>query len=257
MALYKETSRCRGRSWKQLDHFQYLGTINCDEDSRREVLSRAAQTMAALARLKIIWKDKNIRIKHKIRLMRALVITIFRYAFETWTLTAEPQRRIQSLEFGSSRKILSISYKDRITNEQMRKTIIKHIGPYEDLLATIKRRKRKWYGHVTRSDDLTKVILQGTVEGSRRRGRPKKIWIENIAEWNGISFADTQAMAHNRQEWRELTWNSVRDVLFKNFVYPTTLRDMRFPGMHQDYPKEGFNIRYNTGRIKLGLERYI
>ena len=38
---------------------------------------------AALARLKTIWKDKNIRIKNKTRLMRALVITIFLYACET------------------------------------------------------------------------------------------------------------------------------------------------------------------------------
>ena len=102
-----------------------------------------------------------------------------------------------------------ISYKDRITNEQVRKTIIKHIGPYENLLATVKRRKLKWYGHVTRSDGLTKVILQGTVEGSRRRGRPEKSWIDNIAEWTGKSFAEIQAMAHNRQEWRELTRKSV------------------------------------------------
>ena len=94
------------------------------EGSRREVLSRAAQTMAAL---KIIWKDKNIRIKHKIRLMRSLVITIFLYACNTWTLTTKLHRRIQSLEFRCFRKILAVSYKDRITNEQMRKTIIKQI----------------------------------------------------------------------------------------------------------------------------------
>ena len=111
-----------------VDHFKYIGAILCDEGSRGDVLSRAAQTMAALARLKIIWKDKNIIIKHKIRLMHALVITIFLYACETWTLTAELQRRIQSLEFRSFRKILGISYKDRITNEQVRKTIIKHIS---------------------------------------------------------------------------------------------------------------------------------
>ena len=110
-------------------HFKYIGAIICDEGSRREVLSRAAQTMAALARLKTIWKDKNIRIKHKIRLMRALVITIFLYVCETWTLTAELQRRIQSLEFRCFRKILDISYKERFTNEHVRKPIIKHIGP--------------------------------------------------------------------------------------------------------------------------------
>ena len=138
--------------------------------------------------------------------MRALVITIFLYACETWTLTAELQRRIQSLEFRCFRKILGISYKDRVTNEHVRKTIIEHIiGPYEDLLATVRRRKLKWYGHVTRSYCLTKVILQGTVESSRRRDRPKKSWIDNIAEGTGKSLTETQAMTHHQQEWRELT----------------------------------------------------
>ena len=48
--------------------------------------------------------------------MHALVLTIFLYACETWTLTAELHRRIQTLEFRCFRKILGI-YKDRITNE--------------------------------------------------------------------------------------------------------------------------------------------
>ena len=110
---------------------------------------------------------------------------IFLYACETGTPTSELQRRIQSLEFRCFRKILGISYyKDRVTNEHVRRTIVKL---YEDLLATVKRRKLKWYGHVTRPDGLTKVILQGTVEGSRRRGRLRKRWIDNIAEWTGKS----------------------------------------------------------------------
>ena len=48
-------------------------------------------------------------------IMRALVITIFLHACETWTLIAELQRSIQSLEFRCFRKILGISYKDRVT----------------------------------------------------------------------------------------------------------------------------------------------
>ena len=61
---------------------------------------------------------------------------------------------------------------------------------------------------MTRSDGIPKVILQGTVEGSRRRGRPKKRWTDNITEWTDKSFADTQAMAHN-WKWRELMRKSV------------------------------------------------
>ena len=101
----------QGQKLETVYHFKYLSAIICDEGTGREVLSRAAQTMAALARLKTICKDKNIRIKHKIRLMRALVMTIFLYACETWPFTAEQQRRIQSLEFRCFRKILGISYK--------------------------------------------------------------------------------------------------------------------------------------------------
>ena len=43
------------------------------------------------------------------------------------------------------------------------------MGPQEPLLATVKRRKLAWFGHVTRHDSLPKTILQGTSEGGRRR----------------------------------------------------------------------------------------
>ena len=44
--------------------------------------------------------------------MRSLVTSIFLYACESWTLTAELQRRIQAMEMKCYRKILRISYKD-------------------------------------------------------------------------------------------------------------------------------------------------
>ena len=171
------------------------------QGSRREVLSRAAQTMAALARLKTILERQEHQTKTQNKTIACPGHTIFLYSCESWTLTAELQRVIQWLELRCLRKILGISYKDRITIEHMPKTITKHIGPYEDLLATVKRRKLKWYGHVTRSDGLTKVILQERVKGKRRRSRPKKRWTDNIAEWTGKSFAETQAMAHDQQEY--------------------------------------------------------
>ena len=49
-------------------------------------------------------------------------------------------------------------------------------------LTTVKGRKLKWYGHLTISDGLTKVILQRPIEGKRRRGAPKKMWADNIVK---------------------------------------------------------------------------
>ena len=73
-----------------------------DEGSKPEILSRIAQTTATLTRLKPVWIDKSISLSSKIRLMCSLVTFIFLYACESWTLTAELQRRIQAMEMRCS-----------------------------------------------------------------------------------------------------------------------------------------------------------
>ena len=57
------------------------------------------------------------------------------------------------------------------------------IRPYEDLITTVSQRKLRWYGHKTRPTGRAKMILQGTVEGGRRKGRHKRRWEDNISEW--------------------------------------------------------------------------
>ena len=58
----------------------YLGSIISEEGSKPEILARTAQATAAMTKLKRIWKDKNIQLSSKVRLMRALIISIFLYA---------------------------------------------------------------------------------------------------------------------------------------------------------------------------------
>ena len=118
-----------------------------------------------------------------IRLMRSLVTSIYLYACESWSLTAELKRRIQAMEMSRYRKILRISYKDHVTNEEVCAQIQQAIGPHEDLLTIVKRRKLQWYDHVSRSSGLAETILQGTVKGDRRQGRQRKRWEDNIREW--------------------------------------------------------------------------
>ena len=64
--------------------------------------------------------------------------------------------------------VLHISYKDHVTNEEVRAKIQQAIGPYEDLLTIVKRCKLQWYGRVSRSSGLAKTILQGTVKGGKK-----------------------------------------------------------------------------------------
>ena len=106
--------------------------------------------------------------------MRSLVTSIFLYACESLTLTAELHIRIQAMEMKCYRKIPCILYKDLVTSEEIYAKIQQAIGPHEDLLTIVKRRKLQWYGHVSRSSGLAKTILQGTVKGGRRQGRQRR-----------------------------------------------------------------------------------
>ncbi|CAM1325864.1 Uncharacterised protein r2_g3476 [Pycnogonum litorale] len=200
--------KVNGQKLGHVSRFKYLGSTITDEGSKPEVLSRIAQTTAALTKLKPIWSDNNITLQSKVRLMRSLVISIFLYACETWTLTADLHRRIRAMEMRCYRKLMSISYKDHITNEEIRNRIIQAIGPHEELLTIVKKRKLKWYGHISRSQGLSKTILQGTVRGGRRRGRQKKRWEDNIREWTGLSFSDSQRATEDRDRWRGIVAQS-------------------------------------------------
>ena len=93
-----------------------------------EMLARAAaQTAAATAKLRPIWRDKNIALKSKLKLLNALVLSIFLYACESWTST-NLQKKIQAaVEMRCFRRTrLGISYVDHITNEEVRRTIRQH-----------------------------------------------------------------------------------------------------------------------------------
>ena len=103
------------------------------------------------------------------------------------------------MEMKRYRKILCISYKDHVTNEEVRAKIQQAIGPHDDLLTIENRRKLQWYGHVSRPSGLAKTILQSTVKGGRRQGRQRKRCEDNIREWTGLEFAKSQRAVENRE----------------------------------------------------------
>ena len=121
-----------GQKLETVTSFRYLGSVITDEGSKPEILSRIVQTTAALTRLQPVWNDRSISLSSKIRLMCSLVTSIFLYACQSWTLTAELQRRIQAMEMRCYHKILHISYKAHVTNKEVCAKMQQAIGPHED-----------------------------------------------------------------------------------------------------------------------------
>ena len=161
----------------------------------------------------------NLSPMYVVAVIQTFTVLVMMNACESWTLTAELQRT-QVMEMRCYRKILRMSYKDHITNEEVRDKIQQAIGPHEYLLTIVKRCKLQWYGHVSRSSGLAKTTLQGTVKGGRRQGRQRKRWEDNIREWTGLEFGKCQRAVENRGKWRKL--NSKSSVVPQR---PSQLRD--------------------------------
>ena len=111
--------KINGQKLETVASFKHLGSVVSDKGSKPEILSRIAQTTAALTRLIPVWNDRGMSLNSKIPLMLSLVTSIFLYAYESWTLTAELRRRIRAMEMRCYRKILCISYKGHVSNKEV------------------------------------------------------------------------------------------------------------------------------------------
>ena len=99
------------------------------------------------------------------------------------------------------RKILRVSWTAKKTKEWL----LNKAGVKRELLDTVKARKLAYYGHTMRKQGscLQKEIMQGTMSGARRRGRPRTAWMDNIKTWIGLPVEESIRMTENRNKWRK------------------------------------------------------
>ena len=108
------------------------------------------------------------------------------------------------MEMRCYRKILRISYKDRVTSKEVRAKIKQVIGPHEDLLTIAKRLQPAVIWSCLpfiRSD-------QNHLERHSERGKKTRQTAEEVGrqhqEWTGLEFAKSQRAVGNREKWRKL-----------------------------------------------------
>ena len=99
----------------------------------------------------------------------------------------------------------SKSYREHKTNEYVRQQVNILAGHNELLLSTVKCHKLSRFGHVCRHYTLINSILQRTVNGSHRRGKPRKLWKANIKVWTGQSMSLLLRITNDRGRWAVIT----------------------------------------------------
>ena len=99
------------------------------------------------------------------------------------------------------RRILRVSWTAKKTNEW----VLNKAGVKRELLDTVKARKLAYYSHTMRKQGscLDKEIMQGTMPGARKRGRPRTAWMDNIKTWTGFSVEESIRMTEDRDKWRK------------------------------------------------------
>ena len=186
---------------QQVDEFTYLGSLITKEgDCAKEIKLRLSKALGVGASLKRIWQSHDISIHTKIRLYKALIWPIALYGCESWTLKKVDERKLEAFEMKGLRMILRVSWTSKRTNDW----VSDKAGVDRNILFTVRKRKMEYFGHLMRKEGecLEKQMIQGTLSGSRKRGRPRIRWFDNICEWMKMEAGSIMRMTSRRDEWR-------------------------------------------------------
>jgi len=124
----------------------------------------------------LLWSDKNT----KLLLYEALVVSLFMYRAECWTLKREDERRILAAEINSLRRLFGVSNLEKSRNEEIRQ----ELGQMITLVGRIHKQRLQWLGRVerTHNDRFSIRALHRRTEGTESQGRQRKRWIDNVKE---------------------------------------------------------------------------
>ena len=170
-----------GENVDVVERFTYLGSVvHSDGGSDLDVTRRLGLAYGVMESLNQgVWRCRYLSRRTKIRVFNVLVLPVLLYGAETWTLTVDMRRRLNSFVTKSLRRILGYRWDDFVSNERL----LEDTGMR---LATclIRERKLRHNGHVARfpvSDPAHQVLSAKVPVGWRRpRGRPCLSWLQQI-----------------------------------------------------------------------------
>ena len=119
-----------------------------------------------MTNLDSIWRSRDITLPTKVRLIKAMVYPVALYGCESWTVKKAECRRIDAFELWCWRRLLSVPWTARRSNQ----SILKEINPGCSLEGVMLKLKLQYFGHLMVVDSLEKTLMLGGIEGRRRRG---------------------------------------------------------------------------------------
>ena len=153
-----------GKKWKQWQIIILGGskiTADGDDDCSHEIKRCLLLGRKAMTNLDSIFKSKDITLPTKVHLVKIIVFPVVMYECKSWTIKKAEHRRIDAFELWCWRRLLSVPWTARRSNQ----SILKEVSPEYSLEGLRLKLKFQYFGHLLqRTDSLEKILMPGKMK---------------------------------------------------------------------------------------------
>ncbi|MCJ8737661.1 hypothetical protein PDJAM_G00026650 [Pangasius djambal] len=192
------TVRLQGEEVKKVQEFKYLGsTVQSNGQCGKEVKKRVQAGWNGWRKVSGVLCDRKISARIKGKVYKTVVRPAMLYGLEIVSLRKRQESELEVAELKMLRFSLGVTRLDRIRNEYISGTA--YVGRLGD---KVREARLRWFGHVQRreSEYIGRRMLDMELPGRRRRGRPKRRYMDIINEDMKLVGASVED-AEDRDRW--------------------------------------------------------